>query len=152
MPPYAHDAQRLSLLFGYGAATHREVIEWADSQIGALESLPDALLQLAVTRPGDTAAMLSNLLALSAEAEFWPAFRAALAHLHAHVIAHPHEAAQIAHHIYLSVATLSDVPDEFSFVNHFDDAFTLARDGTFGDEDTVRREFIEFLRRFVAAG
>jgi hypothetical protein len=151
MPPYAHDAQRLSLLFGYGAATHREVIEWADSQIGALESLPDPLLQLAVTLPGDTAAIMAHLHTLGSGAEFWPAFRAALARLHAHVVAHPRDAARIAHHIYLSVATLSDVPDEFSFVNHFDDAFTLARDGTFGDEDTVRREFIEVLRRFVAA-
>jgi hypothetical protein len=141
----------LSLLFGYGVATHREVIEWADSQILALDSLPDALLQLSVTPAGDTAAIMAHLLALSAEAEFWPAFRAALARVHAHVVAHPQDAAQIAHKIDLSVAEFSDVPYEFSFVYHFDDAFTLARDGIYGDEDTVRREFTEVLRRFVAA-
>jgi trans-aconitate methyltransferase len=151
MPPYAQDAKRLSLLFDYGVATDREVIQWADSQIVALDSPPDALIQLAVTRPTDTAAIISHLHTLSAEAEFWPAFRAALGRLHDHVVSRPADAERIANDIYLTVLMFPDVPAEFYFAYRFDDAFSLARDGTFGDEETVRREFIHELQRFTPA-
>ncbi|MBI3880757.1 MAG: hypothetical protein HY301_11955 [Verrucomicrobia bacterium] len=151
MPPYAQDAKRLSLLFDYGVATDREVIEWADSQIVTLDSPPDALMQLAVTRPTDTAAIISHLHTLSAEAEFWPAFRTALARLHQHVLAHPDDAERIANDIYRTVLMFTDVPAEFSFAYRFDDAFSLAREGTFGDEGTVRREFTDELQRFTTA-
>jgi trans-aconitate methyltransferase len=150
MPPYAQDAERLSLLFHYGVASDREVIEWPDAQIVALDSPPDALMQLAVTRPGDTAAIMSHLHTLSADAEFWPAFRAALARIHQHVVAHPGDAERIANDIYRTVLMFSDVPDEFTFVYHFDDAFSLARDGTF-DEATVLKEFTDELQKFTTA-
>jgi hypothetical protein len=151
MPPYAQDAKRLSLLFDYGVATDREVIEWADSQIVALDSPPDALMQLAVTRPTDTASIISHLHTLSTDAEFWPAFRAALARIYQHVVAHPTDAERIANDIYRTVLMFSDVPEEFTFVYHFDDAFSLAREGTFGDEATVLREFTDELQRFTTA-
>lgn len=151
MPPYAQDAKRLSLLFDYGVATVRDVIEWADSRIMALGSPPDALMQLAVTRSTDTAAFISHLHILSAEAEFWPAFRAALARLHEHVVAHPGDAGRIANAIYHTVLMFRDVPREFSFVYRFDDAFSLAREGIVGDEENVRREFTDELQRFTTA-
>jgi hypothetical protein len=149
MPPYAQDAKRLSLLFDCGVATEREVIDWADSRIVALNSLPDALMQLAVTAPNDTAAFITHLHALSAGAELWPAFRAALARLYEHVLANPRDAERIANCIYLTVATSPDVPAEFIFAYQFDDAFSLAREGIFGDEETVLREFTEELRKFT---
>lgn len=152
MPPYAQDAKRLSLLFDYGVATDREVIEWADSQIVALDSPPDALMQLAVTPPTKTADIITHLHTLSAEAEFWPAFRAVLARLHDHVASRPADAERIANDIYRTVLMFPDVPAEFSFAYRFDDAFSLAREGTYGDEDTVRREFIHELQRFAPAG
>src|SRR5688572_13225239 len=145
MPPYAQSAKRLSLLFDYGVATEREVIEWADSQIVALESPPEALMELAATRPTDAAGMISHLHSLSAQAEFWPAFRQAMGRLYEHLVAHPDDAARIANNIYLTVVTFSDVPKEFSFAYRFDDAFSLAHEGTFGDEDTVRKEFTDAL-------
>lgn len=152
MPQLAHEAKRLSLLFNYGVATEREIIEWADSQIVALDSPPDALLQLASTRPNDTAAFISHLHTLSAGAEFWPAFRAAMARLHQHVVAHPADSARIANEIFRTVVMFSDVPSEFIFAYRYDDAFSLAREGTFGDEEAVRSEFADELRRFTTAG
>jgi hypothetical protein len=151
MPPYAQDAKRLSLLFDYGVAAVREVIDWADAEIVALDSPPDALIELASTRPTDAAAIISHLHTLSEGAEFWPAFRAALARIYQHVVAHPGDAGRIANDIYRTVLMLSDVPNEFSFVYHFDDAFSLAQEGTFGDEEMVRKEFIEELRKFTIA-
>lgn len=151
MPPYSQDAKRLSLLFDYGVATEREIIEWADSQIVVLDSPPDALLQLAMTRPTDTAAIISHLHTLSAEAEFWSAFRAALVRIHRHVVTQPSDAERLANDIYRTVVMFSDVPEEFTFVYHFDDAFSLARDGTFGDEATVLKNFTDELQRFTTA-
>lgn len=147
-PPYAQDAKRLSLLFDYGVASEREVIEWADSEIAALDSPPAVLIDLAVTNPTDTAAIMSHLHTLSEGAEFWPSFRAALARVYQHVVTHPADAERIANDIYRTVLMFSDVPAEFSFVFHFDDAFSLAREGIFGDEDAVRKEFMDELRRF----
>ncbi|HLX70536.1 MAG TPA: hypothetical protein VKV04_12995 [Verrucomicrobiae bacterium] len=151
MPPYTQDAKRLSLLFDYGVAAAREVIDWADSQIVALDSPPDALMQLAVTRPDDTGAIISHLHALSTEAEFWSAFRAVLGRLHRHVVSHPDDAARIATHLYRTAVMLSKVPREFSFIYGYDDAFVLAKDGTYGDADTVLKEFTEDLQRFTTA-
>ncbi len=151
MPPYAQDAKRLSLLFDYGVAAEREIIEWADSQIVALDSPPDALLQLAVTRPTDTAALITHLHTLDTEAEFWSAFRAVLARLHEHVLANPTDAERIANAIYHTILPFPDVPSEFQFVYRFDDAFDLARDGVCGNTDAVRREFIDELQRFRPA-
>ena len=149
MPPYAQDAKRLSLLFDYGVASEQEVIAWADSQIVALDSPPDSLLQLAITSPADTAAIITHLHSLSADAEFWPAFRATLPQLHEHVRTHPADAERIANSLYHTILMFSDVPTEFSFAYHFDYAFSLAREGIFGDEDEVRREFIHELKRFA---
>jgi hypothetical protein len=109
------------------------------------------LIELASTRPTDAAAIISHLHTLSEGAEFWPAFRAALARIYQHVVAHPGDAGRIANDIYRTVLMLSDVPNEFSFVYHFDDAFSLAQEGTFGDEEMVRKEFIEELRKFTIA-
>jgi hypothetical protein len=117
----------------------------------ALDSPADALLQLAVTPRTQTADIITHLHTLSAEAEFWPAFRSALSRLYEHVASRPADAERIAYEIYRTVLMFPDVPTEFSFAFRFDDAFSLAREGVFGDEDKVRREFIHELQRFKTA-
>jgi hypothetical protein len=151
MAPFAQDGKRLSLLFDYGVVSEGEVIAWADAKIMEMKSPPDALLDLAATRPTDTASIISHLHDLCHDAELWPAFRAALASLYHYVAANPREAERIATAICRTLLTFPDLPEEFSFVNRFDDAFLLARDGTYGDEATVQKEFIQELQRFSAA-
>ncbi|MDB6016486.1 MAG: hypothetical protein JWR19_975 [Pedosphaera sp.] len=149
LPPYAQDAKRLSLLFDFGVIAEREVIEWADSQIVALASPPDALMQLAVTPPNKTEDIITHLHTLGVEAEFCSAFTAALAQLHDHLVSHPADAERIAPDLFNTIYALqTDIPDEFRFVNRYDDAFDLAKSGVCGDTETLRKEFIDELQKF----
>ena len=43
---------------------------------------------------------------------------------------------------------VSDVPDDLHFLYRFDDAFSLAQGG-YGETETVYREFIHELDRFI---
>ena len=149
MPPYTQDAKRLSLLFHYGVATEREIIEWADSQIAVLNPTPEALIELSLTPSNKTEDFISHLHALSADAEFWPSFRAALPRLLDHLASRPEDAERIANELYRTVLMDPSVPKDFHFAYRFDDAFSLAREGTYGNEDDVRREFINELKRFT---
>ncbi len=149
MPSYTQDAKRLSLLFDYGMATEREIIEWADSQISVLNPTPDALIELSLTPPAQTENFITHLHVLSAGSEFWPAFRSALAPVHDHVVSRPGDAERIAAALYQTALSVPGIPKDLNFAYVFDDAFCLAREGTYGNEDDVRREFINELKRFT---
>src|SRR6185436_13963371 len=147
MQSIAQDAQRLSLLFQYGVLDASTVIAWADTAIVQMDSPPDSLLELSTTAPDKTADVLSCLHRLSSGAEFWPALRRAIPHIRDFIVAHPDRAVAIANHLFLTACSfgVSDVPDDLRFVYRFDDAFSLAHEGTYGEPETVYREFIHEL-------
>src|SRR6266404_4133567 len=78
MKSLSQDAQCLWLMLEHGLATGKDVVDWADSHISALDSPPPALLDLAVTPISRTADLLSQLSALAAGADYWEAFRVVL--------------------------------------------------------------------------
>ena len=150
MPAIAQFTQRMSLLFRYGVVAADEVVAWADSLIVEMDSPPDALLELSTTSPAKTADVLSSLERLSSGADFWPSFRSTLPQLRDHIVSNPDRAEAVAKHLFLTACSfsVSDVPDDLRFVYRFDDAFSLARDGTYGEPKTVYREFIQELEKF----
>jgi hypothetical protein len=151
MQSITQDAQRVSLLFQYGVLDADAVIAWADEAIIEMDSPPDALLALSTTAPDRTADVLSCLHRLSSGAEFWPALRGAIPQLRDFVASHPDRAESIANHLFLTTCSFGvrDVPDDLHFIYRFDDALSLAREGTYGDTDTVRREFVHEMERFT---
>ena len=149
MPSYTQDAKRLSLLFDYGVATEREIIAWADSLISVLNPTPDALIELSLTPPTKTEDFITHLHVLSEGADFWPAFRAALARIHDHVVSRPQDAERISAALWHTALSVPGIPKDLNFAYNFDAAFSLARDGTYGNEDDVRREFLKELKRFT---
>lgn len=151
MQSITQDAQRVSLLFQYGVLDAVAVIAWADEAIVQMESPPEALLELSTTAPHRTADILSSLHRLSSGAEFWPALGSAIPQLRDFVGFHPDRAESIANHLFLTVCGfgVGDVPDDLHFIYRIDDAFSLAREGTYGDTETVYREFIHEMERFT---
>ncbi len=151
MTEIAQDAQRMSLLFQFGVATADEAISWADSWIQRTDSPAEALLELSTTPPGKTGDILSCLRQLSAGADFWNALRGALPRLRDYVASHRDRAEGIANQLFLTVCSFGvpEVPDDLSFAYRFGDAFSLAREGTYGDPETVYQEFIHELDKFT---
>ena len=150
MTAIAQDAQRQSLLFDYGVASAEDVIHWADSKIVEMDSPPDALIELSTTAPDHTADIISLLHRLREGADFWLAFRLVLGQLHDYVTNHPARAESIANHLFLTACAFypAEIPADLQFLYRFDDAFSLARTGTYGEPDTVYKEFISELGRY----
>jgi hypothetical protein len=151
MQSITQDAQRVSLLFQYGVLDASAVIAWADTAIIQMDSPPDSLLELSTTAPDRTADVLSYLHRLSSGAEFWPALRSAIPQLRDFVVSHPDRAESIANHLFLTVCRFPgpELPDDLHFIYRFDDAFSLAREATYGDTETVYREFVHEMERFT---
>ena len=151
MTAIAQDAQQMSLLFQYGVAAAVEIVAWADSLIVQMDSPPDALLELSTAAPSKTEDILSCLHRLSVGGDFWSAFRSALPRLRDYIRLHPDRAENIANHLFLTACSfsVSDVPGDLHFVYRFDDAFSLARQSTYDEPETVYREFIHELDKFT---
>ncbi len=150
MNALCQDAQRMSLMLQFGLATGADVVRWADSQIVALDSASGPLLDLSTTPPANTGDLLSHLRALASGAHCWAAFRAVLGPLHDHIASNPARAEYFANELYRAAIWFEsgDVPKDLSFVYGFDDAFSLAREGAYGQPEDVLREFLTELERF----
>jgi hypothetical protein len=126
------------------------VVRWADAQIMALDSASGSLLELSTTSPSKTGDLLSHLRVLASGADFWSAFRAVLGPLHDHISSNPSRAEYFANELYRTAISFDsgEVPKDLSFVYRFDDAFSIAREGTYGRPEDVFREFLAELARF----
>jgi hypothetical protein len=146
----AQDTQRMSLLFEYGVLTGDDVIAWSDSAIVQIDSPPDSLLQLSMTAPDKTADIMSHLHQLSSGSDFWAAVRSAMPQIRDFVVAHPDQAESIANHLFFTACRAPDrVPKDLHFMFRFDDAFSLAHDGIYGEPQTIYRDFIHELEKFT---
>ncbi len=134
----------------YGLASGIDVVKWADSQIIALDSPPGSLIDLSMTPTGQSADLLSHLRALASGADVWAAFRAVLGPLHDYVAARPSQAEDFAYELLRTAAWINPegMPEDLRFLYHFDDAFFLARDGSFGRTEDVLQDFLRELARF----
>ncbi len=145
MLSFVDDARQMGLLFKFGAVSVSEVIVWADAAIIQMESPPYALLELSIAR--EPAEILTCLNQLSIGANFWMCFRRIIPQLRKDLAAHPERAESIANHMYLTTFdfTRSEVPADLSFIYRYDDAFSLARQGIYGQTETVYQEFMAEL-------
>lgn len=153
MSAIAQEAQRLSLLFEIGVIDAGSVIDWADSQIVAVDSPPIPLIELSATSSERVGDIISHLHALARGADFWRAFRSALSTLHGHVSAHPSDTERIAGELYRRAVFTApgNIPDDLSFLYRYGDAFDLAHQGVYGEISAVRKEFICELEKFTSA-
>ena len=143
MNSIAQDAQRVSLLFEYGILKFGAVISWADATIAGMESPPQLLLELSMTAPERTDNILSSLHGLSEGADFWAAFRNVVPELRAFVASHPEIAEKIANQMYLTACMVGNLPEDLRFLYYFEDAFSLARQETYGDIGAVYQDFLQ---------
>lgn len=143
MSAIVQEAQQTQLLFEYGVITADVVLKWADSMIIQLQIPPDTLIELSTTSPSKTENIITCLHRVSSGADFWSAFRGALPQIRDYVSTHRECAESIANHFFLTACSdVSNVPKDLNFIYGFDDAFFLANHGTFGDFETIYREFI----------
>jgi hypothetical protein len=145
----AHEALRVSFLFQYGVLTADEVIGWADSMIIQLDSLPDSLLELSMISTEKTADIVSCLRRLRSEGDYWAALRAGFPQIRQFIISHPDQAERIANQLFRTACfSPQPIPKDLNFMFSYDDKFSLARDGIFGDLQAVYSSFIAELEKF----
>jgi hypothetical protein len=145
----AQKSAREWFLFTIGVKKAEDIVAWADRVI-AEEERPDArILDLSTTSPERTDVFVAELGRLKDGGDIWRAVADGLDAVHDFVVAHPEEAERIAQALY-SVASWypKGMPDEFSFIFHFDDAFYLAKEGIYGGTDAVYADFVAHLKRY----
>jgi len=148
-PCIAQDALRVSFLFQYGVLTANDVIGWADSMIVRLDSSPDLLLEISMISTEKTADIVSCLNRLGSEANHWAGLRAAFPQIRQFIITHPDQAVRIANQLFTTTCfSPQPVPKDLKFMFLYDDAFSLARDGVYGESKAVYSSFIAELERF----
>lgn len=136
-------------LFTIGVKRSEDIIAWADRVIEE-EDKPDArLIDLSTTPPERTDLFLAELERLRDGSDIWSAVRDGLDSVYDYVVLHPEEAERVAQALY-SVASWypKGMPNEFSFIFHFDDAFYLAKEGIYGGTDVVFADFVAHLKRY----
>ncbi len=138
------------LMLQFGVANGEDIVRWADSQIIALDSPPESLIDLSTTPPSQIADQLTYLHALASGADYWAAFRRMLGHLHDYLAANPGRAQDIANGLFRTAerSPMGDLPKDLSFVYRIDEAFSLANDGIYGKPEAVLRDFLSELAKF----
>ena len=149
MSSIAQEATRESFLFDIGVRSSADIIAWADRMIEREEKPHALLIELSTTSPERTDYVLSYLSRLCSGGDFWLAFREALPSVYEFVVARPTEAERIAGSLFFTTHCRSGtIPDEFSFIYHFEDAFYLGREGVYGSEKAVYEDFLSELSSF----
>lgn len=136
-------------LLNLGVRSTTDVVQWSDATIAKEDSPHELLIELSTTPLERIDRFISILSDLRTGSDYWPSVRDAMPALHTFVLAHPEEAERIASSLYMIAAgELDRMPKEFSFIYRFDDAFYLAREGTYGRLEEVHADFLAELARF----
>lgn len=145
----AQECAREWFLFTIGVKTSEGIVAWADSVIAREEKPDRRLMELSTTDPERTDVFLAELERLRDGGNLWEAVREGLGAVHDYVVASPDEAERIASALN-SIASWypKEMPREFSFIFHFDDAFYLAKEGIYGGTDAVFADFVAHLARY----
>src|SRR2546425_5390685 len=132
MNSLCQDAQRVSLMFQFGLIRGQAVVDWADSQIIALDSPPPTLIELSTTPISRTADLLSHLGALASGADYWEAFRMVLGLFYQRVASHPERTGRLASELYSRLVSTwprmvpDETPMDLQFLYEFDLALEVA--------------------------
>ncbi len=147
------------MLFHYGLATPEEIVRWADSQMLAMDSPPDSLIELSATPASQPGGIITHLNGLAGSPDFWDwdGFRAILARLHDDLASHPSDAGQVAAELYQFIIRFAPghIPSEFYPFYAFDDEFALASMASMASMVSkeayaeVSRDFIRELAKYA---
>jgi hypothetical protein len=149
MSSLVQEAATELFLLNLGVRSTADVVRWSDAIIAKEDSPHGMLIELSTTPLERIDRFTSILSDLGTGSDYWASVREAMPALHDFVVAHPEEAERIASSLYIIAAgELDRIPKEFSFIYRFDDAFYLAREGTYGRLEDVHAEFIAELARF----
>src|ERR1043166_1880954 len=158
-PTLGQDAQLIRLLFEYGLTKGENIIRWADAQIVAHASPPQALIELSMTPVSRTGDLLSHLNTLAGKADYWEPFNALLGLLYERIASRPESTDRFASEVYCRLITTaqlrlvpSDLPPHLRFLCEFSDKFDLAQQGIRGNPEDVIREYLANLQSFEKFG
>ncbi|EIQ02013.1 hypothetical protein OpiT1DRAFT_00591 [Opitutaceae bacterium TAV1] len=148
-PSIAQKSAREWFLFTIGVKKAEDIIAWTDSVI-IEDDKPDArIIDLSTTSPERTDVFVAELERLKEGGDIWKAIGEGLDDVHDFVVAHPEQAERVAQALDSMASWYSEeMPEEFSFISRFCDAFYLARDGIYGGTDAVLADFISHLSRY----
>ena len=146
------EAATLRVGLQLGLVSVREVVGWADEQIAATDTPPEALLDLALMAHANHLDVLSRLRGLSTTVPSLDVLpRALKTGLH-RLREDPSLGPVVARGLYqLFVEANYEVPDELRQIGQFEDAYALAKQGSYGTEEGVFRELLTFASRFEDA-
>ena len=148
MNTLTQEAARELFLFNLGIRDSASIVRWADRHIAEDSATNSTLIELSTAPVERTDRFISHLSDLARGSDFWSAVRDAIGDLHDFVERHPGDAERIASSLFmLACANLDEMPDEFSFIYHFDDAFYLGREGIYGSEEAVYADFLAELAK-----
>jgi hypothetical protein len=143
-------AKEFGFLLHMQVATVEEVVSWADNTIIAMDHPPSELIELSTADPFNIGQIDEHLTRLSEGANALEAFISTLSRSYQHLLSQPDDLDHLAFSLYfLAMMFEPDVRNQFAFLDRFEDATSLARDGSYGDIETVRREFLDELKRFA---
>ncbi|HTQ40488.1 MAG TPA: hypothetical protein VMJ32_15795 [Pirellulales bacterium] len=151
MPTSAEDAQRVFLLFNYGVLFGADVIKWAEELVANADSPSNTLLELAWTKPDNTADIISHLNALTHGVDICEAFKRVLGVLYGYVKTHPMDAERISQRLLGTLVTLRNEKNarEFYFLYGIDDDFEHANHGRYFERAAVLEDFLGELQKFA---
>ena len=125
------------------------VQEWVNEQISLSEAVSDELLDLAYIDSTRKKQMYSLLTAMPDENDDYEALRSLFSDVMKERLNDINFCAQLARELYLIFGAHNyECPDDFGFISHFDDAFSLAFQGVWGDPEMVQVEFIKHILSF----
>ncbi|MEW8000309.1 MAG: hypothetical protein AB2765_16215 [Candidatus Thiodiazotropha endolucinida] len=125
------------------------VQEWVNEQITLSEVLSDELLDLSYIDNTRKKEMYSVLNAMPDENDDYEALRNLFSEVMKERLEDINYCAQLARELYLIFcAHKYECPDDFNFISHFDDAFSLAFQGILGDPEMVQMKFINHILSF----
>lgn len=140
------EAEVLRRCLDLGLVERREVIAWADARIAA-DDAPDVSLTDIALAGGRSAADVAGLLRdVPGTPDRVAYLRGVFTRMRALLAANPTALVLVAHGLYL-MALDGECPsgDAEGAMRSFDDGIALARNGTFGNLEEIRKEVVHFL-------
>jgi hypothetical protein len=146
------EAATLRIGLQLGLVSVQDIVRWADEQITATATPPEALLDLALMAHATRLDVLAKLRALSPRVPWLDVLPRTLGTGVHRLREDPSLGPIVARGLYqLFVEANYEVPDELSPIGRFDDGYALAKQGSYGTEEGVFQELVAFASRFEDA-
>ena len=146
------DAAALRVGLRLGLLGVEDVVKWANEQIAALDRPPATLLDLSLMGDSPPVEVHARLREISAGVSSLDILPSVLARGVGQLRADPSLGPTVARGLYeLYVEADYDVPPGLEEIGRLDDAYSLAKQGTYGTEEETFRDLLAFACQFEHA-